>query len=100
MEYSYLINCAGLYADKIAKEFGKCENYTILPLRGRYLAAKKKYPDLHTLIYPVPPVKGSYFLGVHLTCTATGDMLKIGPNAFPAMWREQYNTNLLENFNL
>ena len=35
-DYNYLINCAGLYADKIAKQFGLAKNYTILPFRGAY----------------------------------------------------------------
>lgn len=67
----YIINCAGLYADKVAKQFNFCNNYTILPFKGNYLIDKKKYPcgKVNSLIYPIPPKKGNYFLGVHLTCT-------------------------------
>lgn len=42
-----------------------------------------------SLIYPIPPKKGNYFLGVHLTKTTDG-VLKFGPSAIPALYREQY----------
>ena len=87
--YDYLINCAGLYADKIAKEFGLSKNYTIIPFKGAYL----KYNGLDKLVnknvYPVPNLKNP-FLGVHFTITAD-EKIKIGPTATPAFWRENYS---------
>ncbi|KAL4468750.1 hypothetical protein ABPG74_005253 [Tetrahymena malaccensis] len=90
-ESRYIINAAGLYADIIAKQFNYCKNYTIMPFKGNYLVDKKKYQEgvVNSLIYPIPPKKGNYFLGVHLTCTVN-NQIKFGPNAIPALYREEY----------
>ena len=87
-EAGTIINCAGLYADKIAKEFDLCKNYTILPFKGIYLEYTVPH-KVKTNIYPVPNPKNP-FLGVHYTVTSTGK-LKIGPTAIPAFWREHYS---------
>ncbi len=86
--YSYLINSAGLYADKIAHDFNIAKNYTLLPFKGLYLEYKgdKKLLNMH--IYPVPDLQNP-FLGVHFTKTVDG-LLKIGPTSMPAFWRENY----------
>ncbi len=86
--YGYFINAAGLYADKIALEWGFSQNYRILPFKGLYLySSSLSYkPKVH--IYPVPDLKFP-FLGVHFTLTVDGDV-KIGPTAIPAFWRENY----------
>lgn len=93
-EAGKIINAAGLYADKIAKEFGLSKNYTILPFKGIYLEYTKPH-KIKTNIYPVPNPKNP-FLGVHYTVTSTGK-LKIGPTAIPALWREHYKG--MEGFN-
>lgn len=89
-----IINAAGLYADKIAKDFGFSQDYTIIPFKGIYL--KYTLPDkpIKTNIYPVPNLKNP-FLGVHYTITVNG-IIKIGPTSIPAFWRENYKG--LENF--
>jgi L-2-hydroxyglutarate oxidase LhgO len=92
----YLINCAGLYADKVAHQYGICGNYTILPFRGRYLKYMGPRDDVRINIYPVPNLLNP-FLGVHFTKTVTGEV-KIGPTATPAFWREQYGWT--DNFRL
>ncbi|MBI5149579.1 MAG: L-2-hydroxyglutarate oxidase [Candidatus Omnitrophica bacterium] len=89
-----VINCAGLYADKIAKDFGFGKAYTIIPFKGIYLKYTKNKTDVKTNIYPVPNLKNP-FLGVHFTKTAAGE-IKIGPTAIPALWRENYER--LANF--
>jgi L-2-hydroxyglutarate oxidase LhgO len=89
MQYGRLWNCAGLYADRIAHEFGVGEDYTILPFKGLYLMAPGEAAPLRTHIYPVPNLANP-FLGVHFTKTVNG-MVKIGPTATPAFWREQYD---------
>lgn len=83
-----VINCAGLYADRVAKSFGFARNYTIIPFKGVYL--KYAMPDrpVKSNIYPVPKLENP-FLGVHYTVTADGD-IKIGPTAIPAFGRENY----------
>lgn len=92
----YLINAAGLYADKIAKDFGFSENYKILPFKGLYLYSDEPKGAIRTNIYPVPDLRNP-FLGVHVTVTVEGKA-KIGPTAIPAFWREQYSG--LTNFSV
>lgn len=92
----YVINAAGLYADKIAREFGFAEHYRILPFKGLYVYADDKLAPLRTNIYPVPNLRNP-FLGVHHTITLDGHS-KIGPTAIPCFWREHYQG--LENFNI
>jgi L-2-hydroxyglutarate oxidase LhgO len=87
-EAKTIINCAGLYADKIAKQFGFGEEYTIIPFKGIYLRYGGEDHPIVTNIYPVPNLKNP-FLGVHYTVTVDGK-IKIGPTAIPAFWRENY----------
>ncbi len=86
--YDFLINAAGLYADKIAHSFGVGLNYTVLPFKGLYRKYLGKDKIIKTQIYPVPNIKNP-FLGVHFTLMAD-DTIKIGPTAIPAFWREHY----------
>lgn len=92
----YVINSAGLYADKIAMNFGFSKKYRILPFKGLYLYSEEPVGSLHTNIYPVPNLKNP-FLGVHFTITVDGH-IKVGPTAIPAFWREQYK--FFDNFKL
>ncbi|HEX9844052.1 MAG TPA: L-2-hydroxyglutarate oxidase [bacterium] len=84
----YVVNAAGLYADKIARDYGFSEHYRILPFKGLYLYSDEAPGAIRTNIYPVPDLRNP-FLGVHFTVTADGHA-KIGPTAIPAFWREQY----------
>ncbi len=84
-----VINCAGLYADKVADDFGFGQQYTMIPFKGLYLKYTKNKTDVKMHIYPVPNLKNP-FLGVHFTKTVYGD-IKIGPTAIPALWRENYD---------
>lgn len=84
-----IINCAGLYADKIARDFGFGLKYTVIPFKGLYLKYTKNKTDVKVNIYPVPNLKNP-FLGVHFTKTVDGH-IKIGPTAIPAFWKEQYS---------
>ena len=84
----YVVNAAGLYADKIARSFNFCNDYTILPFKGIYLKSSEPAGSYRTHIYPVPDLENP-FLGVHFTIQVNGKV-KIGPTAIPAFWREQY----------
>ena len=84
----YVVNAAGLQADRIARQFGFSEHYTILPFKGLYLYSDEPAGSLRTNIYPVPDLRNP-FLGVHFTVTVDGHA-KIGPTAIPAFWREHY----------
>jgi L-2-hydroxyglutarate oxidase len=92
----YVINAAGLYADRIAADFGFSRDYCIIPFKGLYLYADEPMGAIRTHIYPVPDLRNP-FLGVHFTVTAHGKV-KIGPTAIPAFWREHYSG--LGNFRL
>jgi L-2-hydroxyglutarate oxidase LhgO len=85
----YVVNAAGLYADRVARDFGFSERFRILPFKGLYLYSEEPPGALRTNIYPVPDLRNP-FLGVHFTVTVDGH-IKIGPTAIPAFWREQYN---------
>ena len=84
-----IINCAGLYADKIAREYGFSKNYIIIPFKGIYLKYTGEKKLLSTNVYPVPNLNIP-FLGVHYTVTVD-DVVKIKPTAIPAFWRENYS---------
>ena len=92
----YVVNTAGLYADRIAREFGFSTKYRILPFKGLYLYSDEPVGSIRTLIYPVPDLRNP-FLGVHFTVTVDGKT-KIGPTAIPAFWRENYQG--IDRFNL
>lgn len=84
----FVVNAAGLYADRIAQDYNFSKYYRILPFKGLYLYSNAAKPTIKTLIYPVPNLNNP-FLGVHVTITAEGKV-KLGPTAIPAFWREQY----------
>ena len=85
----YVVNAAGLHADRIAGQYGFSQQYRILPFKGLYLYGDYAGGHFHTNIYPVPDLRNP-FLGVHFTVTVDGHA-KIGPTAIPAFWREQYS---------
>ena len=85
----YLINCGGLYSDRIAKLGGTDPKMKIIPFRGEYyeLKPEKRYLVKH-LIYPVPNPDFP-FLGVHFTRLIDGN-IHAGPNAVLSLKREGY----------
>lgn len=87
-DVGYVVNAAGLYADRIARDYEFSEHYRILPFKGLYLYSNEPVGSIRTNIYPVPDLKNP-FLGVHFTVAASGK-IKIGPTAIPGFWREQY----------
>ncbi len=93
-EAGFVVNAAGLYADRVARDFGFSEAYRIVPFKGIYLYSDEPPGALRTNVYPVPDLRNP-FLGVHFTVTVEGHC-KIGPTAIPAFWREQYRG--LQNF--
>ena len=89
---SYLINCAGLYADRIASIAGAKLPIKIVPFRGEYYQVKPSRENLvNGLIYPVPD-PAFPFLGVHFTKRIDGTV-EAGPNAILALAREGYKKN-------
>ena len=85
----YLINCAGLYCDHVAKSAGLNSPVKIVPFKGEYyeLKPESEYLVKH-LIYPLPNPEFP-FLGVHFTRMALGG-IECGPNAVFVFKREGY----------
>ena len=84
-----MINCAGLFCDKVAEMAGEKLDLKIIPFRGEYYYLKEeKKHMLKNLIYPVPDPNFP-FLGVHFTRRITGE-IEAGPNAVFAWKREGY----------
>lgn len=88
-ETRFVINCAGLHSDRIAKLGQVDPQAKIVPFRGEYyeLIPEKRYL-VKTLIYPVPNPSFP-FLGVHFTKMIDGSV-HAGPNAVLSMKREGY----------
>jgi len=85
----YLINCAGLYCDRVARLTGLHPEAKILPFRGEYYELRPEARHLcRNLIYPVPD-PAFPFLGVHFTRMISGTV-ECGPNAVLAFAREGY----------
>jgi (S)-2-hydroxyglutarate dehydrogenase len=85
----FLVNCAGLQSDRVAKLCGVEPGLQIIPFRGEYYKIKKEKEYLvKNLIYPVPDPKFP-FLGVHFTRMIKGG-IEAGPNAVLAFKREGY----------
>lgn len=84
-----LINCAGLYSDRISRMAGDEPTAMIVPFRGEYYdLVPERALLVRALIYPVPDPRFP-FLGVHFTRRVTGKV-DAGPNAILALAREGY----------
>ncbi|TRX34803.1 L-2-hydroxyglutarate oxidase [Flavobacterium sp. ZT3R18] len=93
-ETKWIINCAGLYSDKVAKMTNAALDVQILPFRGEYFNIKKEKEHLvKNLIYPVPNPNFP-FLGVHFTRMINGGV-EAGPNAVLAFAREGYTNKTI-----
>jgi L-2-hydroxyglutarate oxidase len=88
-ETKMIVNCAGLYCDKVAQMAGEELDTRIIPFRGEYYMLKPEKRHLvKNLIYPVPDPDFP-FLGVHFTRMIDGGV-EAGPNAVLAFRREGY----------
>lgn len=94
IDAEFVVNAAGLYADRLADQVGVGNKYQIVPFRGEYYEVVPDRRDLvNTMIYPTPDPELP-FLGVHFT-RRTDDKVIIGPNAVLAFGREAYrNTDV------
>lgn len=86
----FLVNCAGLHCDRVARACGVDPGVRIVPFRGEYYQVRAERRDLvRHLLYPVPDATLP-FLGVHFTRMIDGT-LEAGPNAVLAWKREGYH---------
>lgn len=83
-----LVNCAGLYADTVARLMGVQPEVRIIPFRGEYYTLRPERALVRGLVYPVPDPEFP-FLGVHFTRRISGE-IEAGPNAVLAFAREGY----------
>ena len=85
----YVVNCAGLYSDRVAQLAGHDPEMMLVPFRGEYFdLAPARVHLVRSLIYPVPD-PAYPFLGVHFTRRIHGNV-DAGPNAVLAGRREGY----------
>jgi L-2-hydroxyglutarate oxidase len=89
VQSKFLINCGGLFSDRLARMAGANPDLQIVPFRGEYYTiAPQRRGLVKNLIYPVPD-PALPFLGVHFTRTIEGKV-EAGPNAVLALAREGY----------
>ena len=88
IESRYVINAAGIYADKIHNMICK-ESFKITPRKGEYYVMDKSQGNLvsHT-VFPCPSKLGK---GILVTPTIHGNLL-VGPNAVDGDDKESLNT--------
>ncbi len=85
----FLVNCAGLQSDRLARKCGVEPGLRIAPFLGEYFALRPQRRHLvRNLLYPVPDPRFP-FLGVHFTRRLDGGV-DVGPNALPAFHRGGY----------
>src|SRR5580658_3487604 len=85
----FIVNCAGLYCDRVSALAGEARSTRIVPFRGEYFKLSPGSAHLvRNLIYPVPD-PAFPFLGVHFTRLIHGG-IEAGPNAILATAREGY----------
>jgi L-2-hydroxyglutarate oxidase len=88
-EARFLVNCAGLHSDRVARACGAATSVRIVPFRGEYYEIRHDRRGLvRHLIYPVPN-PAFPFLGVHFTRMIDGSV-HAGPNAVLSLKREGY----------
>ncbi len=85
-----VVNCAGLYADRVAHSMGIGGEYLMVPFRGIYFTVTRSGPPIfHSIVSSLSNVSLPFF-GVHVTRTIHGAVL-VGPSAVPVLDREAYN---------
>ena len=95
----FVINCAGLHSDRVARLGTGTRDVRIIPFRGEYFKLRPDRQHLvRHLIYPVPDPKFP-FLGVHFTRLIHGGV-ECGPNAVLAFRREGYRKTDISLYDL
>ncbi|MBI5299846.1 MAG: FAD-dependent oxidoreductase [Deltaproteobacteria bacterium] len=101
MEYSLLVNCAGLFADEIYKMAGGKTDYRIKPFKGEYMIWRKG--KINEVVYPVPRrfLPGGEkdkrlvsSMGIHLHRGVGGD-LYVGPTQVELDWSQKTDYSLV-----
>jgi len=103
LNYGYLINTAGAFADNVAKMVGVGNEFRLVPFKGLYYKLSAKYTSrVNGSIYPVPD-PALPFLGIHFTRSINNEIF-VGPTSIPALGRENYGKldglSLSESFSI
>lgn len=89
LQAAFVIVCAGLMADRLARLQGLDIDFSIVPYRGEYYKLAPRCEGIVShLIYPIPDPELP-FLGIHLTRMIDGS-ITVGPNAVQGWQREGY----------
>ncbi|MHC4757757.1 MAG: L-2-hydroxyglutarate oxidase [Planctomycetota bacterium] len=89
LKAKYIINCAGLQSDRIARMDQVESSIKIIPFRGDYYELSDEAAQkVKALIYPVPDLRFP-FLGIHFT-RSIDNRVECGPNAVFSFKREGY----------
>ncbi|EKD26182.1 MAG: FAD dependent oxidoreductase [uncultured bacterium] len=93
---NHIINCAGLYADKVAHMMNEGLDFKVIPFRGEYMEVSNV--SINSMIYQTPDLRFP-FLSVHMTKETDGKIIA-GPTAVLSFGRESYNKeiNIKESF--
>ena len=97
IEAGKIFNCAGLFADEVAKKSNLKFRFSFLPFKGKYWKIKNKNFKLNHLVYPIPDLRYP-FLGLHSSHNRNGDFY-IGPSSTPVFGREQYKGFFSDSIN-
>lgn len=90
-EADWVVNCGGLFCDRVCRHSGVEPDVRIVPFKGEYFFLSPAAEQLcRNLVYPVPD-PAFPFLGVHLT-RMVGGGVEAGPNAVLALGREAYRS--------
>lgn len=85
-----VVNCAGLYSDRVAASTGNDKEPIVIPFKGEYFTLSERLASqVKTNIYPVPDPRLP-FLGVHITPRIDGSVI-VGPTSVLTLGREYYS---------
>lgn len=86
---NFMVACAGVMSDRLARLQGLPVDFRIVPFRGEYFRLREHSAAIRHHIYPIPD-PALPFLGIHLTRMIDG-AITVGPNAVLAPGREAYD---------
>jgi len=89
----YLVNAAGVWAPKLAKQLGYATEYDLIPFRGQYYELTTDLRDrIRTNVYPTSmPPRVPNSVGVHFT-RRPDDKVIVGPTGMIALGLDAYGS--------
>ena len=85
-----VINCSGIYADRLAHSMGVGREYLMMPFRGMYFTVSRSGPPItQSMVFPVNELT-SLVGGLSVSKTLHGSII-VGPGFIPTVNREAYD---------